>query len=205
MTSHGLTGRQERPPLNKDGALAVHGTGVLVKEREDARSPFTYLRRLRTVRGADAKVLEDLHTELSLLREENARLRVERERTPDVGQVIERMRNLPATSFSGEEGDEAWHLLTEGFVMRDALIDVCDEIQQAMVTLKSRLHSIVPALQANALDHNTSDASANGVKSAWDRRAVSEISGFDRNKVNGRAYRSANTWAGRDRREALGG
>lgn len=44
--------------------------------------------------SAGDAALGDLEMELALLREENARLKVERHRPPDAGSVIERMRHL---------------------------------------------------------------------------------------------------------------
>src|ERR1700730_14973390 len=44
--------------------------------------------------SGDAAAMADLEMELALLREEDARVKVERHRAPDAGRVIERMRHL---------------------------------------------------------------------------------------------------------------
>lgn len=96
--------------------------------------------------SSDDDALGALQAELALLREENARLKVERQRRPDAGHVVERLREIAAvTGRLDDFGDDAWHVLTETVVIRETLLDVCREIEHAMVNLQNRLSSTTPA------------------------------------------------------------
>jgi len=96
----------------------------------------------------------ELEMELALLREENARLKIERHRAPDAGRVIERMRDLAG---EGEDrsrrasqpgaGDTA-QAIVECLAIRDALLEACQEVQQAMQGVRGRLG----ALSSDALE-----------------------------------------------------
>ena len=92
--------------------------------------------------------MEALEADALLLREENARLRVKLEASPDMGNVIERLRALPAPSPQVSEepdpADDAWQMLTEVIVMRNSLIDICREIGRVMTHLETSLESISP-------------------------------------------------------------
>jgi hypothetical protein len=131
----------ERIP-NPDGTARVEGITF--------RSPFRSLRRLGAIaklpdgrNGADAEALE---ADALLLREENARLRVKLEASPDMGRVIERLRAMPAPqSSNGSEPDpaeDAWQMLTDVIVMRNSLIDICREMGQVMANLEQSLEAI---------------------------------------------------------------
>jgi hypothetical protein len=50
----------------------------------------------------------DLELNLLLLREENARLKEERHRPPDVGTMIEQMRRIAVERSEDELSDEMW-------------------------------------------------------------------------------------------------
>src|SRR4029077_5047698 len=100
--------------------------------------------------------LGELETELALLREENARLKVERHRPPDAGQVIERMRDLgrehPAPSGSpGDEealrADPTGQAMVECLAIRDRMVEACQEVQQAMQGIRGRLGTLSIDLQ----------------------------------------------------------
>jgi hypothetical protein len=105
--------------------------------------PFRRLRSIGGRSGVDVGYLERVESELVLLREENARLRLERAQRPDAGSMIERLKTLSADqSPSHDHRDEAWHLVSEALVMRDVLIDVCKEIGQTTITLQTRLSAL---------------------------------------------------------------
>jgi hypothetical protein len=91
--------------------------------------------------GADAEALE---ADALLLREENARLRVKLEASPDMGRVIERLRTLPAASPQPDPAEDAWQMLTEVMVMRNSLIDICREIGQVIGNLGESLEGLTP-------------------------------------------------------------
>jgi len=87
--------------------------------------------------------------ELALLREENARLKVERHRPPDAGRVIERMRHL-GRERSAEEAappEGAGQSIAECQAMRDGLIGACQEVQRAMQGIRGRLGELSVDLQ----------------------------------------------------------
>jgi hypothetical protein len=94
--------------------------------------------------SAGDAALGELEMELALLREENARLKVERHRPPDAGSVIERMRHLGGESPT-ESRDEAagpgssGQAVEDCLAMRDGLIAACHEVQLAMQGIRGRL------------------------------------------------------------------
>jgi hypothetical protein len=96
----------------------------------------------------DAAAMGELEMELALLREENARLKVERHRPPNVGRVIERMRNLGPVfpperrGEDGSEDREAAHAMLECLAVRDGLVEACHEVQEAMQAMRSRLSGL---------------------------------------------------------------
>jgi hypothetical protein len=115
--------------------------------RNSTYRPFRSLQRLRGIakrpEGRSGALIDALEADALLLREENARLRVKLESSPDVGHVIERLRALTTPrSSDAEHGDEAWRLFTEAIVLRNALIEVCKEIGEAMASLEARLESL---------------------------------------------------------------
>ncbi len=96
----------------------------------------------------------ELETELALLREENAWLKVERHRPPDTGRVVESMRELaqtppvqPEEKGAAPATDPA-RTLAECLAIRDGLVEACKEIQEAMQGIRHRLSGLsvdVPA------------------------------------------------------------
>jgi hypothetical protein len=129
-------------------------------EGAPSRRPFRSLRRL----GAIAKrpdgrkgFKQALEADALLLREENARLRVKLESPPNVGAVIEQLRALPTIEptrsmsapppsvhdrTDADNGEGAWHMLTELLVIRNSLIEICGEIGQVMASLEQSLKSL---------------------------------------------------------------
>lgn len=136
---------QAASPLVEAALVAPDAHGV-------GRShPFRRFASIGTRNGSDAGYLERTEAELALLREENARLRMERAQRPDAGSMVERLRTLSAAPVPEEDvRDEAWHLISEALVMRDVLVDVCKEIGQTAITLQTRLNALTPDLPAHA-------------------------------------------------------
>jgi hypothetical protein len=122
------------------------------------KRPSRSVRRIRSLtkrheNGADGELLEGLHAEILLLREENAQLRVKLERAPEIGDVVEQMRALTARAPTQKDaGDHAWHLLTEGLIMRDALVDLCQRTGEAMAALAGSLQELDPLEMAGSLE-----------------------------------------------------
>lgn len=130
-------------------------------------SPALRLRRWLRVNGgahedAPTELVEQLEQEVALLREENARLRVARERTAD-RPVNERVRDMlpllraQANGADEDDGDEPWELLTECMLMRDSLADACWEIERGARELRRRLESILPGSEGARAEALLSD------------------------------------------------
>jgi hypothetical protein len=101
----------------------------------------------------DPTAVGELEMELALLREENARLKVERHRPPDAGRIIERMRDLgqehPAEQGDGEASrlDHTGQATGECLTTRDDLVVACQEVQQAIEGVRGRLGALSVDLQ----------------------------------------------------------
>jgi hypothetical protein len=102
--------------------------------------------------SAGEAVLGELEMELALLREENARLKVERHRRPDPGRIIDRMRDLRQESHAGQADDAVARALIECLALRAGLLEACQEIQQAMQGMQSRLGTLSVAVEARGAD-----------------------------------------------------
>ena len=84
-----------------------------------------------------------LHTELTLLREENARLQTEQFRRPNLGTVLEQARALADTGAHGADAaDEAAQMLADGLVVRESLLKVCREMAAMMASVEASLLAI---------------------------------------------------------------
>jgi hypothetical protein len=110
-------------------------------------------RRRRPATAPDAAGGETLlaaQAELTMLREENARLQSAQHQVPDVGAVLGRLRALPLATdavaapatTADDRADDAATLLLEGLVMRDALLQVCQELTQAVAQMEARLRRL---------------------------------------------------------------
>jgi hypothetical protein len=106
--------------------------------------------------SGEMAAVSELEAELALLREENARLKVERHRPADAGHVIERMRAIrqqtPDDQSDGEpslsaDGD---HALVDCLSLREGLMDACQEAQQAMQGIRGRLEALTGDLHGRA-------------------------------------------------------
>ena len=81
-----------------------------------------------------------------LLREENARLKAAQHRRADVGRLLDRARSLPAaTADSGGASDDTAQLLFDGLVIRESLLEICREIERAMVAFEAKLDALATA------------------------------------------------------------
>lgn len=87
----------------------------------------------------------ELEMELALLREENARLKVERHRPPDAGRIIERMRHLRRDHSAGgqdEHPDRGSQPMGECLAIRDGLMEACEDVQLAIREVRGRLGAL---------------------------------------------------------------
>jgi hypothetical protein len=89
-----------------------------------------------------------LEAEVVLLREENARLKAARHQQHDIGDLLERARTLRAEELEpGNLADETGQMLVEGLVIRESLLEICHEIERAMVAFEARLDALVSATE----------------------------------------------------------
>jgi hypothetical protein len=136
----------------------------------------------------DPTAVGELETELALLREENAWLKVERHRPPDAGRIVERMRELgqasgpPVADSQAPQAAETAQAMHECLAIRDGLLDACKEIQQAMQGIRTRLSGLSVEVQGHtgeAAPHPQSATPSNGevdLERAVRARATSDLS-----------------------------
>jgi hypothetical protein len=90
--------------------------------------------------------LAALEAELVLLREENGRLKAAQHRGPGLDRALDLARALPAAvPAAGEADDEGAQMLVEGLVLRESLLELCQEVERAMVVVEARLKGLGPA------------------------------------------------------------
>jgi hypothetical protein len=135
-----------------NGGEPVRGRRRLGRRRTDPLEPLP---------GAESAI--DLQAELVLLREENARLKAAQHRGPDIAGLLARARALPAAEADpSSAADESTRLLVEGLVMRESMLEICREIERAMVTFEARLTALQtatpPAGTQSANGHAPPDA-----------------------------------------------
>lgn len=113
--------------------------------------------------SGDMAAMSELETELALLREENAQLKVARHRPADAGHVIERMRSLrlqsPAEPQAGASAPpaQAAQAIAECLAMRDGLMGACSEVQQAMQGIRGRLGALAGDIHSRVDDRAKPD------------------------------------------------
>ena len=125
-------------------------------DREDGKAARTRRRRFRraaptSVEGLGAaETLASLRAELVLLREENASLKAAQHQVPDLGRVLKRARSVPGEHRDRDDvADEATQLLVEGLVLRESLLEVCQEIERSMIAVEAKLNALTPTPDAS--------------------------------------------------------
>lgn len=86
---------------------------------------------------ATAALIAELEAELALLREENARLKVERARAARSWDA--RVHGTVPGATADGAGEDVWELMTECEVLRTALLDVCRDVDHALDRIRGRL------------------------------------------------------------------
>lgn len=85
----------------------------------------------------------DAYAELLLLREENARLKAAQHQRADVSRLIGRARSLTNAELDHDSlSDDAEQLLVEGLLIREALLEICQEIERSMVAFEGKLNAL---------------------------------------------------------------
>jgi hypothetical protein len=93
--------------------------------------------------AADPESFVALHAELLLLREENARLKAAQHQRADVSRLIGRARSLAAAELDRDSvSDDVEHLLVEGLLIRESLLEICQEIERSMVAFEGKLNAL---------------------------------------------------------------
>jgi len=133
-------------------------------EATDRSGPRRRFRRARPDfdEGPD-EAIAALRAEILLLREENSRLKAAQHQRADVSRLLDRARSLSGPDANPDRhslDDETAQLLVDGLVIRESLLEICQEIERTMVAFEARLN----ALAATGADHRHSgiDANANG-------------------------------------------
>jgi hypothetical protein len=139
--------------LLRDGASERSSTSAPADAAEAPRRD-TALRRVFSLGVSEGVATPgdaaqgELEMELALLREENARLKVERHRPADPGRIIERMRNLRQEPGAVPADDGLSRSIVECLALRDGLLEACQEIQQAMQGMQSRIGTLSVTVEA---------------------------------------------------------
>jgi hypothetical protein len=123
----------------------TNGKDVAGRRRRARRRRAAQPAALAAAAGGES--LAALQAEVVLLREENARLKSAAHRDPDLGLLLDRARSMPGLGGRAEDhADEAAQLLTEGMVMREALLALCRELAQSMDVMEHRLERLGAAM-----------------------------------------------------------
>jgi hypothetical protein len=96
-----------------------------------------------------AESIAALQAELVLLREENASLKADQHQLPDLGGLMRRARSLHPTTGNGHNedadvADESAELMVESLVLRESLLEVCQELQRSIAAVEARLRALAP-------------------------------------------------------------
>jgi hypothetical protein len=113
---------------------------------DTARPPGARRRRFQRATAGATDTRAALESEVVLLREENARLKAEQHQRHNVGALLERSRSLRTSEPEpGNLADETAQMLVEGLVIRESLIEICQEIERSMVIFEARLDALASA------------------------------------------------------------
>jgi hypothetical protein len=139
-----------------------------VVRRPDDQMPDEPRRRFRRrsdriPEAGDPQDIAAVHAELLLLREENARLKAAQHQRADVNRLIGRARSLAAAELDQDSvSDDVEQLLVEGLLVRESLLEICQEIERAMVAFEGKLN----ALAARAVHPDTEVEQGDGYGSS---------------------------------------
>ena len=101
--------------------------------------------------SAHGETLAWLHAEVLLLREENARLKAQRHQDSDIATLLGRARSVRSTAEDRESvTDDTAQMLVDGLVIRESLLEICQEIERSMVAFQAKLNALaIPAASEN--------------------------------------------------------
>jgi hypothetical protein len=94
--------------------------------------------------AGDSEAFATVRAELLLLREENARLKAAQHQRADVSRLIGRARSLAAAEPDRDSiSDDVEQLLVEGLLIRESLLEICQEVERSMVAFEGKLNALV--------------------------------------------------------------
>ena len=94
--------------------------------------------------SGDGALIESMTAELTLLREENSRLKIERSRQLDSVGITARLRAEFTTGHPEDIDDEAFRALAEALAFCGALVEATHNMDAAMAALRGRLAMLAP-------------------------------------------------------------
>jgi hypothetical protein len=125
-------------------------------DRAAAEGPDEPRRRFRRrtdrdeLMAGDAESFAGLRAELLLLREENARLKAAQHQRADVSRLIGRARSLAAAEPDRDSvSDDVEQLLVEGLLIRESLLEICQEVERSMVAFEGKLNALIAVADAD--------------------------------------------------------
>jgi hypothetical protein len=134
------------------GERAMSGEAIGPRVAEGLGEPRRRFRR-RSDRGDDPATEPEgfaaVRAELLLLREENARLKAAQHQRADVSRLIARARSLAAAEPDRDSvSDDVEQLLVEGLLIRESLLEICQEVERSMVAFEGKLNALVAMTHA---------------------------------------------------------
>jgi hypothetical protein len=95
---------------------------------------------------ADDALIDALQSELALLRDENAQLRLERQQTVTPASSAARLADLVSSiAQNADPGEVEWATLSEAIMLREVITGVCDELERAVGAVRRQLSDVTPA------------------------------------------------------------
>ena len=96
----------------------------------------------RSGKGADVAAMQ---SELALLRDENAQLRLERQQNVTPASSAARLGTFVDTmSRDAEPGEIEWATLSEALMLRECLASVCDELERTVGAVRRQMQTATP-------------------------------------------------------------
>jgi hypothetical protein len=147
---------------SQNGASAPSGIDAELRPPQ-ARRRFGRVRPPAAGEQLDAdESIASLHAEVLLLREENARLNTARHRASDISGLLARARALSSAEVDRDaHSDDTVQLFVEGLVIRESLLEICQEMERSMVAFEAKLNALASsAIAGGAPPLNGHDATS---------------------------------------------
>jgi hypothetical protein len=139
----------DRNATDKDGhdetrrGAAVSGEVINRPPEDGSYEPRRRFRRRSDQPETAGDATPDVYAELLLLREENARLKAAQHQRADVSRLIGRARSLTNAELDHDSlSDDVEQLLVEGLLIRESLLEICQEIERSMVAFEGKLNAL---------------------------------------------------------------